>query len=225
MVGTVRTAVIFILSLYLAFYLVMASPVKKVKTKRRKRLTLETKLAVYQKIKEGFQPSLIASEFMISMSTISEIKHYSGTFIQELLNANPRLHTKKTIRGYLNLDKQLLEFFNRQRSLGKPISSALLYEEANSVHGGLCDGTVSLSEGFMKEFLNRYNINKIRCLGEKSSADTDVVESFLQRFKQLTQGMTRDQIYNADEMGLFWRAIPSKRLAGPNEIECVWLQN
>ena len=30
--------------------------------------------------------------------------------------------------------------------------------------------------------------------------------------------MTRDQIYIADETGLFWRAIPTKFLANPSEM-------
>ena len=33
----------------------------------------------------------------------------------------------------------------------------------------------------------------------------------------LEEGLTRDQLYNTDETGLCWRAIPTTTLAGPEE--------
>ena len=35
----------------------------------------------------------------------------------------------------------------------------------------------------------------------------------------LTENLTLDQVYNADETGLCWRAIPTKTLAEPNELK------
>ena len=39
-----------------------------------------------------------------------------------------------------------------------------------------------------------------------------------------TENLTRDHIYNADETGLCWRAIPSRTLAGTNEVKVEGLK-
>ena len=70
---------------------------------------------------------------------------------------------------------------------------------------------VKLSEGFIHKFKKRHGIRSLRCLGEKGSADKNSVEPFIRNFLEmmLAENLTRDQIYNADETGLYWRAIPT----------------
>ena len=151
----------------------------RIKTKKRKRLTLEIKLEIYKRIKEGILPSLIEREYNISKSSVSQIKHFSGPKIQQFLFTNPHLQTIMRMKSsYPILDEQLLEFFQRQRALGKPLSSDLLYEEARSLDSKMDYPESHLTKGFIKNFLERHNIRKVKCLGERASVDNDSVESF-----------------------------------------------
>ena len=51
--------------------------------------------------------------------------------------------------------------------------------------------------------------------GEKLSSDSQSIEGYLKDVKILveSEGYTRDQIYDCDESGLLWKALPTKTLA------------
>lgn len=55
--------------------------------------------------------------------------------------------------------------------------------------------------------------------GEILSSNVDAVEPFKEKLlsKIREMGLQHDQIYNADESGLFWRVLPNKTLAHGNE--------
>lgn len=55
--------------------------------------------------------------------------------------------------------------------------------------------------------------------GEILSSNVDAVEPFKEKLhsKIREMGLQHDQIYNADESGLFWRVLPNKTLAHSNE--------
>ena len=85
---------------------------------------------------------------------------------------------------------------------------------------------VKLNEGFIGNFKERHGIRHLLCVGERGSADKGAVDSFVQNFQEmiLEENLTRDQIYNCDETGLCWQAIPGKTLAGPNELRVEGLK-
>ena len=186
-------------------------------------------------MKAGTTPSTIASQYHIPRSTISQIRNVSGLKIETFLVANPHFDTRKTMKSaaYPKLDEALKVFFDQQRSLGKPISGTLLQEKARILHnkltaqseGGEADRfalekdkskDVKLGEGFLGKFKKRHGIRHMRSVGEKGSADKKSIDSFIQNFQDiiLTENLTHDQVYNADETGLCWRAIPTKNSQG-----------
>ena len=189
-------------------------------------IKLKIKLEVYQELKAGIAPSDIASKFSIARSTISSIKKFSGPKVEAFLLANPHLERRKTLKSgaYPILDKALKVFFDNQRSLGKPIYGTLLQEKAQILHEKLCSRIEAkepreLSHGLIEKFEQRQGIRSLKCVGEKGSADKSAVEPFIHDFLEMIvrENFTRDQIYNADETGLCWRAIPTRTLVGPGE--------
>lgn len=63
---------------------------------------------------------------------------------------------------------------------------------------------------------NRHGIRELNIEGEKmSAASTETVEAFKAKFQEMIErnGLTRDQVYNADETGLNYKALPTKTLA------------
>lgn len=57
--------------------------------------------------------------------------------------------------------------------------------------------------------------------GEKLSSDISAVEPFKMRLLRKIEelGITEDQLYNANESGLFWKMLPQKTLA--HREDCV----
>ena len=75
------------------------------------------------------------------------------------------------------------------------------------------------SNGFIRSFKERHNIRQIAIQGEQLSSDKEEANKFAHSFKNLieSEGYTLDQIYNADESGLYWKALPNKTLAFAHE--------
>lgn len=59
----------------------------------------------------------------------------------------------------------------------------------------------------------------VKMCGEKNSADVESAESFCEYFASQMETLQYERldIYNADETGLFWRALPESTLALPEE--------
>ncbi len=57
----------------------------------------------------------------------------------------------------------------------------------------------------------RHGIRNVQLRGEILSSDASAIEPFYEELRSLieTDGYTRDQIFNADETGLWWRMTPS----------------
>ena len=54
----------------------------------------------------------------------------------------------------------------------------------------------------------RYNIKQLRISGESGDVQGPTVDSWRERLPELVAGYARDDIWNIDETGLFWKAFP-----------------
>jgi hypothetical protein len=72
----------------------------------------------------------------------------------------------------------------------------------------------AFSDGWLKFFKLRHGIRKLDVSGEKKSADQEATIKYCEIFEQLVMenDVTADQIYNADETGLFSRCVPTSTL-------------
>ena len=82
------------------------------------------------------------------------------------------------------------------------------------------------SRGFLRNFKERYGIRQLSIQGEKLSADEDSIQDFLVLVQNLinSEGFTADQMYNSDESGLYWKALPTKTLASAKEMRAEGLK-
>lgn len=71
------------------------------------------------------------------------------------------------------------------------------------------------SSGWLDKFKNRYGIRQLSITGEKLSSNEAAVEPFKNALqnKMAEMQLCPDQIYNADESGLFWKLLPQRTLA------------
>nr|XP_034195200.1 jerky protein homolog-like [Osmia lignaria] len=71
------------------------------------------------------------------------------------------------------------------------------------------------SKGWLDVFKKRHNIALVKVYGESASADEDSAITFCNNFTKLLEeddSINIDNIYNMDEAGLLWKALPSKTL-------------
>ena len=142
------------------------------------------------------------------------------------INDNPTLVKKRCIIEKIqfeDLDKACNIWFLQQRSKGAPVSGPLLQEKALQLFPQLYlhheVGTFKGSSGWLHKFCRRHGIRTVQLQGESLSANTSAIQPFkCDLFKIIeTRGYTKDQIFNADETGLWWRMLPSRSLVSVDE--------
>lgn len=119
------------------------------------------------------------------------------------------------------LDTALYIWFVQKRSEGIPLSGPIVCEKAllfNAKMNG--DPNFKASAGWLHNFKSRHGIRELNIEGEKlSAASAETVESFKKKFQEMVakMGLCPEQIYNADETGLNYKALPTKTLASVSE--------
>ena len=68
------------------------------------------------------------------------------------------------------------------------------------------------SHGWLHRFKQRHGIRELRLQSESLSADTSAVEPIRQKSLKLIedQQLTLNQVFNANETGLYWCLLPEK---------------
>ena len=105
--------------------------------------------------------------------------------------------------------------FSQQHSKGAPVSGPLLKEKAiqlfHSIYPESTDVSFVASSGWLSNFIARHGIRRISLQGEALSADTSLVDPFKSELlsKIELEGYSLDQVFNADETGLWWKLMPS----------------
>lgn len=82
------------------------------------------------------------------------------------------------------------------------------------------DASFKASVGWVDNFKGRHGIRELKIEGEKmSAAGVETVNAFKDKFQKMIDELclTRDQVYNADETGLNYKALPNKTLAALSE--------
>lgn len=187
-------------------------------------LNVETKLKILERLSKGESGASLAKIYGVGTSTISDIKAKKAQLEQFALKLDSEEGTlkRKTARSANNtaLEDAMYMWFTQRRSLGEPMSGPLICEKAlqfNEKLNGPKD--FKASSGWLKNFKTRHGIRELDIQGEKLSSDLVAGCAFVEKFKQdvLEKGYSRDDVYNADETGINWRALPSKSLASRRE--------
>ncbi|KAK8391002.1 hypothetical protein O3P69_016979 [Scylla paramamosain] len=81
------------------------------------------------------------------------------------------------------------------------------------------EGACQFSDGWLHRFKVCHGIRKLDISGESKSANLPSAEEFVDRFAKIVEehNLTTEQIYNADETGLFYRCLPRTTLARESE--------
>ena len=196
-------------------------------TDKRKRtvLTLDEKLDICKRLKKGATITSLSTEFGIGKSTICDIKRNKDKLASfaSKLDSTEGSSKRKTMKTASNtrLDDALYLWFSQKRSQGIPISGPILMAKALELNEKLDPNNQQFkaSTGWLKNFQSRHGIRQLAIQGETMSANKESVESFTKTLSQLIEekGLVLSQVYNCDETGLYWKALPDKTLASHNE--------
>ncbi|XP_015363953.1 PREDICTED: tigger transposable element-derived protein 4-like [Diuraphis noxia] len=133
----------------------------------------------------------------------------------KILHAETEGSSCKKIRKpkFEDLDQAMLTWFHKQRCNNVLISGPVLKTKAE--HFALQLGIIDFkaSEGWLGKFKQRHNITYGKISGEALNVDLNVTNSWLINvWPKLNEKYTPDNIFNADETGIFYKMTPDKAL-------------
>lgn len=187
---------------------------------KRKVFTISEKAEIIKQIKNGKSKSAVAHIFNLPNSTV----HTIWNSRDKILTAFEKNQSKaKKIRGpqLSDVDQALLKWFQQQRALNLPISGPILKIKAEILAKHLGVENFVCSNGWLTRFKERHRICTGRICGEAKSCDSNALEEWLEKvWPELRENYCDEDIFNADETGLFYKALPNKLLRFKNE-KCV----
>lgn len=181
-------------------------------SQRRKAFTIEEKGAIICRLENGESNSCLAKEFGVGHSTISMIFKNKNR-IKQSFNSNVLKPKRLRKSRQENVDQALIQWFNNMRNKGIPVSGPMLQEKANgfAARFGILDFNCSAS--WISRFKVRHNIVAGKIVGESSSVDQNSTKNWLiSVWPNLRRKFSDDEIFNADETGLFYKLMPDKTL-------------
>ncbi|XP_013775709.1 tigger transposable element-derived protein 6-like [Limulus polyphemus] len=179
---------------------------------KRKHLTIQQKMEVIKIHDKGAKCVHIATEMQCGKTQIQTIVADKQK-IKALWESgsNPAMKVTK-VRKTANheLNEQVFEWFCNARSKDIPITGKLIQEKAVmlSVELGLDD--FSASNGWLDRFQKRHNISCSVLSGEGASVNEETVNDWCSRLESMCEGYSLKDMFNADETGLFYRALPTR---------------
>lgn len=183
----------------------------------RHELTLQEKIQFIFDNKDGngLSQRKLSDKYNISLGSVSNILKRKTEYLHDYeTNQNQQSKRKFKDVNAQKLDEHVYEWFVQQRAKNIPISGPILQEKAHEISEALGDslGTFKASNGWLKKFRMRHNISHRITNGESSFIDSLTVDDWIQRIPKIVDGYDASNIFNCDETGLFFKAMPDKSL-------------
>ncbi|XP_028656937.1 tigger transposable element-derived protein 1-like [Erpetoichthys calabaricus] len=188
----------------------------------RQRPTIELKKEIIAKYERGMRVSDIAREYGMSKSTISTILKKKEQVKEANVSKGMTIITKQRPQIIDEVEKLLLVYINEKQLEGASISEAFISEKALQIYedlkkktpqtSALSDFVFKASRGWFEKFKHRTGIHSVIRHGEAASSDKAGAEKFILEFKKIIEeeSYVLQQVFNADETGLFWKKMPNK---------------
>ena len=114
---------------------------------------------------------------------------------------------------YAELESKLFAWFTRLENSQAVVTDKLLREKALAIAAELKETEFKASQNWLLLFKQRHNIRQYVLQGEAGSADKVYVDIAKNELPSILRDTAREDIYNGDETGLLYRAIPDRTLA------------
>ncbi|CAF1068605.1 unnamed protein product [Brachionus calyciflorus] len=192
--------------------------------KKRQKITNEIKIMIIEE-KEKTKKSdyELADKYKVDRSTITKILAKKEKYLQDE-NSQPNKKRCRLQNGYYHLvEEALYKWVLLAKSASIILPYHVLKEKAMDFYQKLKSENIRIREGFeasdgwIKKFMNRFELDSKTFTGESESADRSQIEPFKEKFKTICEKYNPDDIYNCDETGLYFRLGPNKTVTLKNE--------
>ena len=180
---------------------------------KRVNISITDKYKALQKISQGKSTNKsIAEEYGVKKNTVStwiaNKRKITEAYESGQVNSS-RKKMKKSTNS--DLDEAVFLWFKNARSNNIPVSGNIIKEKAISLSKSLDLADFKASEGWLDKWKQRHNVTFKTVSGEENSVTPEMTASWSETYLPtiLSRYELKD-IYNEDEFGLFYQALPDK---------------
>ena len=122
---------------------------------------------------------------------------------------------------HFSLETALLLWFNQVREKKIPLTGNILREKAKKFAHDLGIEGFSASDGWLGKFRKRNGISWRKICGEADNVIQETVDIYRQEvLDELLDSYAAEDIFNLDEFGLFYKALPDSTMSFKNDRCC-----
>ncbi|CAF2050242.1 unnamed protein product [Rotaria magnacalcarata] len=194
--------------------------------KQRKVFTLEEKITILNLLQAGKSISSVAKQYSRNESSIRAIKCREKQIREAVCTASVSCFAKKTShvrdRALIKTERALLIYLEDMNKRRVPCDCFTLQAKAMELYKKFKPDAneeqlpnvkeFKASKGWLQLFKKRVNIKNLHLSGESASADHTAANLYPETFQKIIddKGYLPEQVFNADETGLFWKKMPNR---------------
>ena len=185
-------------------------------TKKRNCLTLKKKVEVIKYAKQNPRVNIrdLGDTFQCGKTQIAMIlkKQDSLLSVYESNASSSKVHATMKFRSseFVDVNKALYEWYLVACSKNIYPGGPELIEKAKEIAERLGKSNFKGSRGWLDKWKARFNIKQVKVCGESGDVRGETVDSWKERLPELVEGYAKDDIWNMDETGVFWQALPDR---------------
>ena len=187
---------------------------------KRNELTLKQKYDLVKKAEECPKMTSrdLAVVFKCGKTQVCSILKKKASIIESFEANSPldirRLSERKRSRSspYCEVNDLLYEWYLMASKKNIHPDGPMLCTKAMEIAQRLGVSGFKASNGWVEKWKTRHNIKKMVVCGESGEVSGVTVQSWKERLPEMLQGYSENNIWNMDETGCFWKAMPDKGL-------------
>lgn len=162
----------------------------------------------------GCSSRKIAGAFNCGKTQIQGIVKSKAEIMEEFENNGPESRKRHRAEENAEVNEAVYKWYCFARERNIPLSGPLLKEEALLISRELDpNSTFKASNGWLDSFKKRHNIKCMKVSGECADVSEETVMGWFERVQVLTSDYEPEDIWNEDESGCFYRALPDTSLS------------
>ena len=188
---------------------------------KKKAISIKEKLAIIERIGEGEKQSSVCQQLGLAKTTVNTIWKNREALKRQFESSDFNEDCKRfRSANYKDLDAALLAWFKQARSSDIAISGPLLVAKANLLAKDLGHDNFAVTTGFIDRWKTRHLIGMKKISGEENSVPEEAIEPWISSIlPDLLKKYKPEDVYNADETGLFYKLQPDRTLAFKGVLE------
>ena len=177
--------------------------------RKLKILSNSEKLTIIREFESGKTREELCLKFDVPKSTLYRIIQNKDKIDSNCYEGQGKLKRAR-LSEYPELEKRAVSWMKQNLAKDVPIGGPLIKQKAQEIAADLKICEFNASNGWLEGFKRRNDLVFRKKCGESKAVDDITCNQWIEDFPNLLLNYSADDIFNADETGLFFKCLPNK---------------